>query len=61
MTKPTIILDRNYHITTTNDDDTTNYRTDLETLLKESSDQTITCYTGGSRTESGVGAVFLIF
>ena len=32
---------------------------DLEKLIKESSDNTITCYTDGSRTDSGVGAGFL--
>ena len=56
---PVLILDRNYHITTPNDEDTTNYRKDLEKLIKESSDNTITCYTDGSRTDSGVGAGFL--
>ena len=59
LTKPILILDRNYHITTPNDEDTTNYRKDLEKLIKESSDNTITCYTDGSRTDSGVGAGFL--
>ena len=59
LTKPILILDRNYHITTPNDEDTTKYRKDLEKLIKESSDNTITCYTDGSRTDSGVGAGFL--
>ena len=59
ITKPILILDRNYHITTPNDDDTTNYRKNLDKLIKESSDNTITCYTDGSRTDSGVGAGFL--
>ena len=59
LTKPILILDRNYHITTPNDEDTTNYRKDLDKLIKESSDNTITCYTDGSRTDSGVGAGFL--
>ena len=44
---------------TPNDDDTTNYRKNLDKLIKESSDNTITCYTDGSRTDSGVGAGFL--
>ena len=48
LTKPILILDRNYHITTPNDDDPTNYRKDLETLIKESSENTITSYTDGS-------------
>ena len=59
LTKPILILDRNYHITTPNDDDTTNYRKNLDKLIKESSDNTITCYTDGSQTDSGVGAGFL--
>ena len=59
FTNPIIILDRNYHITTPNDDDTTNYRKNLDKLIKESSDNTITCYTDRSRTDSGVGAGFL--
>ena len=62
LTKPILILDRNYHITTPNDDDTTNYGKDLEKLIKESSDNTITCYLHwrrGSRTDSGGGAGFL--
>ena len=54
FTKPIIILDRNYHITRANDDDTTNYRKNLYKLIKQSSDNTITCYTDGSRTDSGV-------
>ena len=87
LTKPILILNRNYHITTPNDEDTTNYRKDLDKLIMESSDNTITCciqdtlssralglaecareqrylaynitcYTDGSRTESGVGAGF---
>ena len=49
----------NYHITTPNDEDTTNYRKDLEKLIKESSDNTITCYTDGSRTDSEARAGFL--
>ena len=53
------ILHRNFHITSPNDDDTTNCRKDLETLINESSDNTITCYTDGSWTKSGVGAGFL--
>ena len=52
LTKPILILEINYHITTPNDEDTTNYRKGLETLIKESSDKTITCYTDGSRTNS---------
>ena len=59
LTKPILILDRNYHIKTPNDDDTTNFRKNLDKLIKESFDNTITCYTDGSRTDSGVGAVFL--
>ena len=59
LTKPILILDRNYHITTPNNDDTTNYRKNLDKLIKESSDNTITCYTDRSRTDSGVGAGFL--
>ena len=59
LTKPILILDSFYHITTPNDDDTTNYINNLETLINESSDNTITCYTDGSRTESGVGPGFL--
>ena len=59
LTKPILILDSNYHITTPNDDDTTNYRRNLDKLIKESSDNIITCYTDGSRTDSGVGACFL--
>ena len=55
LTKPILILDRNYHITTPNDDDTTNYRKNLDKLIKESSDNTIKWYTDGSRTDSGVG------
>ena len=55
LTKPILILDRNYHITTPNDDDTTNYRKNLAKLIKLSSDNTITCYTDGSWTDSGVG------
>ena len=55
LTKPILILD----ITTPSDDNTTNYRKDLEILIKESSYNTITCYTDGSRTDSGVGAGFL--
>ena len=55
LTKPIFILDRNYHITTPNDDDTTNYRKDLDKLIKESSDNTITCKTDKTQTESGVG------
>ena len=43
LTKPILILDRNYKKTTPNDEDTINYRKDLETLIKESSDKTITC------------------
>ena len=43
LTEPFLILDRNYHITTPNDDDTINYRKDLDKLIKESSDNTITC------------------
>ena len=58
LTKPILVLDRNYHITTPKDDDTTNYRKDLDKLIKESSDNTITCYTDGSRTDNGVGAGF---
>ena len=57
LTKPILILDRHYHITTPNEDKT-NYRQGLETLIKESSDNTITCYTDSSRTESGVVAGF---
>ena len=34
LTKPILILDRNYHIKTPNDEDTTNYRKDLEKLIK---------------------------
>ena len=49
LTKPILI-------TTPNDDDTTNYRKNLDKLIKESSDDTITCYTDGSRTDSGVKA-----
>ena len=45
LTKPILILDRNYDITTPNDDDKTNYRKNLDKLIKESSDNTITCYT----------------
>ena len=59
LTKPILILDRKYHITTPNDEDATNYRKDLDKLIKEFSDNTITCYTDGSRTDSGVGAGFL--
>ena len=58
LTKPILILDRNYHITTSNDHDTTNYMKDLDKLINESSDNTITCYTDGSRTDSGVGTGF---
>ena len=57
--KTNLNLDRNYHITTPIYDDTTKYRKDLDKLIKESSDNTITCYTDGSRTDSGVGAGFL--
>ena len=42
LTKPILILDRKYHITTPNDEDATNYRKDLDKLIKESSDNTIT-------------------
>ena len=59
LIKPIIILDRNNHVPTPNDDDTTNYRKNLDKLIKESSDNTITCYTDGSRTDSRVGAGFL--
>ena len=59
LTKPILILDRNYHITTPNDDGTTNYRKNLDKLIKDSSDKTITCYTDGSLTDSRVGAGFL--
>ena len=45
LTKPILILDRNYHITTPNDDDTTYYRENLDKLIKESFDCTITCYS----------------
>ena len=57
LIKPIIILDRNNHVPTPND--TTNYRKNLDKLIKESSDNTITCYTDGSRTDSRVGAGFL--
>ena len=45
LTKPFFILDRTYHISTSNDVDTTNYKKDLETIIKKSSDNTIMCYT----------------
>ena len=59
LTKPIIIPDSNYRIITPNGEDTTEYRKDLETLIKESSGNTITCYNDGSQTESGVGTGFL--
>ena len=34
LTKPILILDRKYHITTPKDEDTTNYRKDLDKLIK---------------------------
>ena len=43
----------------THNEDATNYRKDLDKLIMESSDNTITCYTDGSRTDSRVGAGFL--
>ena len=39
--------------------DATKYRKELETRVKESFDNTITFYTDGSRTESGVRTGFL--
>ena len=59
LTKPILILVRNYHITTPNDDDTTNYRKDLDNLIKEFSDNTIRFYTDSSQTDSGVEVCFL--
>ena len=59
FTKPILILDRNYHITTPNNDKTTDYRKDLDKLIKESSDNTTKCFSDGSRTNSGIGAGYL--
>ena len=59
LTQPMLILERNFTIDTPKDN-LTDYRRSLEDLIKQTPNDTISCYTDGSLTESGCGAGHII-
>ena len=58
LMKPAMILNRKYTIYLPNDKDT--YRQTLFTIIPEQSDEVITSYTDGSKTEHGTGGGYII-
>ena len=56
---PTMMLERNFTVTTPGTD-TIEYRDSLQNIIDNIPSETITCYTDGSRTDSGSGAGYII-
>ena len=59
LTKPCMRLERNFTIDNPTKD-LTEYRRTLEDSIRDTSSDTISCYTDGSRTDSGSGAGYII-
>ena len=59
LTKPCMRLESKFKIDNPNND-LIEYRRTLEKLIKDTPNDTISCYTDGSRTDSGSGAGFII-
>ena len=56
---PTMMLQQHFTVTTPGTDNT-EYRDSLQNTIDNISSETITCYTNGSRTDSGSGAGYII-
>ena len=56
---PTMMLERHFTVTTPGTD-TIEYRNSLQNIIDNIPNETITCYTDGSRTDSGSGAGYTI-
>ena len=59
LTIPTLNLERNYDITTPGDN-IAEYRIQLQQTIDNLPSDSITCYTDGSRTDTGCGAGYII-
>ncbi|KAL5251675.1 hypothetical protein ACHWQZ_G014720 [Mnemiopsis leidyi] len=59
LTVPSLNLQSNVTTTTPGDNPDT-YRTQLQNIINETSEDWITCYTDGSKTEDGCGAGYII-
>ena len=59
LTIPTMMLGRHFTVTTPGTDNTA-YRDSLQNIIDNITSETITCYTDGSRTDSGSGAGYII-
>ena len=59
LTIPTMMLGRHFTVTTPGTDITA-YRDSLQNIIDNITSETITCYTDGSRTDSGSGAGYII-
>ena len=59
LIKPLLILDRNYSIVIPHSSNMDDYKLSLSDNIPLLSENGISCYTDGSRTESGVGGGFL--
>ena len=59
LTIPTMMLGRHFTVTTPGTDNTA-YRDSLQNSIDYITSETITCYTDGSRTDSGSGAGYII-
>ena len=59
LTTPTMMLGRHFTVTTPGADNT-EYRDSLQNTIDNITSETITCYTDGSRTDSGSGAGYII-
>ena len=59
LTKPVLILDRSYNVTIPDADSLGDYRQSLIFSVSDLQENSIVCYTDGSRTDAGVGGGFL--
>ena len=59
LTKPTLILDKNYNITFPNQEEIQKYRTSINSNIIQPSSGAIACFTDGSKTCEGTGGGFI--